>query len=66
MAKTLNDQLGTYYQDQLAKVFKNGKGQYAPTFKIHGSDTGEDTKWMDLNEISAAVLVKWLTENFIK
>jgi hypothetical protein len=53
-----------YYKGQLAGVKTDG--EYASTIKIHSAEGGQDTKFMNLNKDSAEVLVKWLTEKYIK
>lgn len=52
-----------YYANQLAPI--NTKSQYAPTFVINDAD-GYKTKHMNLNKESAAVLIEWLKENYVK
>ncbi len=54
-----------YYEYQLDKV-KVGSAQYAPTVKIFANGNGENTKHLSLNDVSAAILIKWLQDNFIK
>jgi len=49
-----------YYQGQLNGI--DYHSQYAPTFKVRGEKN--DTKWMDLNKISAEVIVRKLIEEF--
>jgi hypothetical protein len=49
-----------YYFHQLEGV--DYHGEYNPTFKIRGYKV--ETKWMDLNEESATVLVKMLIEKY--
>lgn len=46
-----------YYKNELSKV--DTTNEYAPTIKITG------TKHLSLNEESAAVLVEWLTANYL-
>ena len=54
-----------YYTNQLTNV-KPHATEYAPTFKVFANGNGNDTKHISLNEESAAVLISWLTDNFIK
>jgi len=49
-----------YYESQLCGI--DYHSQYPPTIKIRG-EKGE-TKWMDLNKISAEMIVKKLIEQF--
>ena len=55
---------GTYnfYEDELKRI--DTKNQYAPTLQIRNGDNPDHTKWMNLNADSAAVLIKWLQENY--
>jgi hypothetical protein len=55
----------SYYAAQLARITPAGK--YAPTIKIHAGDAanGRDTNHISLNAESAAVLIDWLTANYI-
>jgi len=53
-----------YYLNELAKV-KPHATEYAPTIKIHANGNGDDTKNINLNEVSAHVLIDWLESNFI-
>jgi len=53
-----------YYADQLSKIDVNN--HYNPLVKIvSGNDKGH-TNYMDINEESAVILIKWLNDNFIK
>ena len=49
-----------YYEGELNKI--DFQSEYKPVIKIKGTDT--ETKWMDLNEQSARVLVMKLIEEF--
>ncbi len=49
-----------YYKEELRKIDTQSK--YPPTIKL--SSTKGETKWMDLNPISAKVFIEWLQENF--
>ena len=53
-----------YYLSELAKVQPHAT-EYAPTIKIHANGNGQDTKNINLNEVSAQVLIDWLQSNFI-
>jgi len=53
-----------YYSAQLEKV-KPLATEYDPTIKIFANGNGEDTKHISLNFESAAVLVEWLTVNYL-
>ena len=53
-----------YYLNELAKV-KPHATEYAPTIKIFANGNGQDTKHLNLNEVSAQVLIDWLQANFI-
>jgi hypothetical protein len=50
----------SYYEGQLNLI--NFHQTYSPTFKINGGENS--TKWMDLNEESAKVLIKKLKKEF--
>ena len=50
-----------YYLDELRKI--DTKTEYAPTVQIRNGNLGA-TKWINLNEDSAEVLVKWLKNEF--
>lgn len=54
-----------YYKDQLNNINLNNS-QYPPQIKVFANGNGEDTKFLSLNEDSAAVLIEWLNNNFIK
>ena len=51
-----------YYKDELEKI--DFEGDYVPIFKIKSGGTESETKWMDLNEESAKILINWLQANF--
>jgi hypothetical protein len=53
-----------YYTYELNKV-KVGLTEYAPTIKVFANGNGDNTKNLSLNKESAAVLIKWLTDNFL-
>ena len=53
-----------YYKSQFENV-KVGATKYSPTLKVFANGNGNDTKHMDLNKESAAVLIEWLNNNFI-
>ena len=50
-----------YYMDELRKI--DVHTEYQPTFQIRNGNTGQ-TKWMNLNESSAEVLVNFLRKEF--
>lgn len=49
-----------YYESQLIGI--DFHSEYSPKIKINGDKT--DTKWMDLNEVSAEVIVRKLIKEF--
>jgi hypothetical protein len=51
-----------YYKNELSKV--NLKSEYAPNIKINSGE-GDSTKWFNLNQESAEILVAWLKNNFL-
>jgi plasmid stabilization system protein ParE len=50
-----------YYKKQLEKI--DTKNEYAPTILIQDAN-GNKTKYLNLNQESARVLIEWLQENF--
>lgn len=54
------EQRESYYKDQLSKI--NCNGMYSPSFQFRDEDG--QTKWMNLNQDSATILIKWLKQNF--
>jgi hypothetical protein len=52
-----------YYQDQLTRIKRDPA--YTSTLKVMGGAGGGQTNWMNLNEISAQVLVDWLTNTYL-
>ncbi len=51
-----------YYQKELARV--NTKSIYSPQLQVKSGDGSGETKWMSLNNKSAAALKKWLEDNY--
>jgi len=49
-----------YYQSEINKI--NAHCLYSPTFQIR--DENGQTKWLNLNQESAEVLIKWLKRNY--
>lgn len=58
-----NSDLSGYYADELSKVNPH-LTEYSPTVKIFANGNGDNTKNLSLNDESAAVLIKWLKNNF--
>jgi hypothetical protein len=54
----------TYYSDQLKQI--DTKNEYAPKIQIHNGENDTKTHFLDINKESAAELVKWLSDNFLK
>lgn len=52
-----------YYEKELSRLQTNGN--YPVNIRLTDG-RGEQTKYMDLNAESVPVLIKWLTENYIK
>lgn len=56
-----------YYQDQLNKITKQDiESQFSPIIQVKAGDSDNQTKWLNLNEESAKVLIEWLNQNFVK
>jgi hypothetical protein len=51
-----------YYRNQLNQV--DYHAEYPPTFQIKGETNNRSTKWMNLNEDSAMILVEKLIKEF--
>jgi hypothetical protein len=54
-----------YYQGELNPIYT--KGTYPAKIKLscgYSEETYISTKWLNLNSESAAVLIKWLKEQF--
>ncbi len=61
MAELTRKQEEAYYEEQLKKISTDL--EYPAQIKL--VTTVDKTNWMGLNEYSVAVLIKWLTKNYI-
>lgn len=50
----------SYYESEMKKI--NTNGFYSPKIKVRDEDS--ETKWINLNDESARVLIKWLKKEF--